>query len=245
MGCALALLETVAVYRHPEARERLPAGILWTVVFAGGARMLRGVSLGGAGAGALCCLLIVTGGGAAGFSALGMVFVLTWTATRLAGTGKEARERSASQVFANLGIAAAAIAWSPGHPWLLAGGLAALCEAATDTVASETGKAFSPRAWMITTGRPVAAGANGGISLVGTGWGIVAGSGVAVTYFVVALGGLPGRPLPMAVVAGAAGMLVDSVLGATLENRGWLDNDAVNFLGTLSAGVLGIILARF
>ena len=31
---------------------------------------------------------------------------------------------------------------------------------------------------------------------------------------------------------GVLGLLFDSVPGATLEERGWLNNDAVNFLST-------------
>jgi uncharacterized membrane protein len=34
---------------------------------------------------------------------------------------------------------------------------------------------------------------------------------------------------------GAFGLFFDSLLGATLERRGWLNNDAVNFLSTASA----------
>ncbi len=38
-------------------------------------------------------------------------------------------------------------------------------------------------------------------------------------------------------------MLVDSVLGATLENKGYLNNDAVNVLGTAtSAGVAWMVV---
>jgi uncharacterized membrane protein len=33
----------------------------------------------------------------------------------------------------------------------------------------------------------------------------------------------------------AGGLFVDSLLGATAEQRGWLNNDAVNFLSTLAA----------
>jgi uncharacterized membrane protein len=50
--------------------------------------------------------------------------------------------------------------------------------------------------------------------------------------------------------AGAVfGLLFDSLLGATLERRGWLNNDAVNFLSTASAaaftlGLLAILFHR-
>jgi uncharacterized membrane protein len=38
------------------------------------------------------------------------------------------------------------------------------------------------------------------------------------------------------------GLLFDSLLGATLERRGWLNNDAVNFLSTGSAAGLALTL---
>ena len=44
----------------------------------------------------------------------------------------------------------------------------ALAEAAADTVSSECGQAFSDRARLITTFEEVAAGTDGGVSLVGT-----------------------------------------------------------------------------
>ena len=34
------------------------------------------------------------------------------------------------------------------------------------------------------------------------------------------------------------GLFFDSLLGATLERRGWLNNDAVNFLSTAGAAAL-------
>ena len=42
------------------------------------------------------------------------------------------------------------------------------------------------------------------------------------------------------------GLLFDSLLGATLERRGWINNDAVNFLSTGSAAAfaLAIFLTR-
>ena len=43
--------------------------------------------------------------------------------------------------------------------------------------------------------------------------------------------------------AATAGMLVDSLLGATVERRGYLNNDFVNLLSTASAALLVLILA--
>jgi uncharacterized membrane protein len=40
------------------------------------------------------------------------------------------------------------------------------------------------------------------------------------------------------ILAAGTGSLVDSFLGATLERRGWLNNDGVNLFGTLAAGLL-------
>jgi uncharacterized membrane protein len=49
---------------------------------------------------------------------------------------------------------------------------------------------------------------------------------------------------------GVFGLLFDSVLGATAEQRGWINNDAVNFLSTTSAvafalGILAVAPNRF
>jgi uncharacterized membrane protein len=41
-------------------------------------------------------------------------------------------------------------------------------------------------------------------------------------------------------VGGIFGLLFDSVLGATLERRGWLNNDAVNFLSSASAAAFAL-----
>jgi uncharacterized membrane protein len=41
-----------------------------------------------------------------------------------------------------------------------------------------------------------------------------------------------------AALGAAGGLFADSLLGATAERRGWLNNDAVNFLSTLVAAVM-------
>jgi uncharacterized membrane protein len=47
----------------------------------------------------------------------------------------------------------------------------------------------------------------------------------------------PGQGALVALAA-VAGLFVDSLLGALLERRGWLNNDAVNFLSSFAAAAL-------
>jgi len=179
--------------------------------------------------------------------ALLTLFVLTFAATRFGRASKEAmgaaetrQGRRASQVVANLGIAGLCAAGVPAA-WLAAC-VAALAEAAADTVSSEMGQALGGRTWLITTGRRVATGMDGGVSLMGTMFGVSAA--VAVTAVAVLLGTIsPGTAL-IVFGAGVAGLIFDSVLGATVERRGWMGNDWVNFASTAFAAILAYALAQ-
>ena len=109
---------------------------------------------------------------------------------------------------------------------------AALSEAAADTVSSEVGQAFGEKARLITTWRSVPAGTDGGVSLIGTAAGIAA---AGVVSSVCLLGGLlPPQWLAISIGPAILGMIADSFLGAGLERRGLVNNDIVNFLGTLT-----------
>jgi hypothetical protein len=157
---------------------------------------------------------------------------------RMTDSREERMGRRASQVAANLGAAALVSIMRVSHPvnankMLVLG---ALAEATADTVSSEIGAAFGGRPFLITTFRRVDAGTDGAVSLLGTLAGAVA-AGV-----VVAMGGwsmgLTVREGVAAFVGGLVGLLFDSLLGATVERRGWVGNDWVNFLSTVMGGVV-------
>jgi uncharacterized protein (TIGR00297 family) len=188
------------------------------------------------------------------------LFVLTWAATRFGvekklrmGVAEDKRGRNGAQVAANLGVAAlgAAAALSPSwtgssiHPipatFYAVIVAAALAEATADTVASELGEVLGGPPFLLTTLRRVAPGTDGAISFAGT----VAGTGGAALAVLVAVSTL-GLRVGDAISAGVGavgGLFVDSLLGATAERRGWLNNDAVNFLSTLAASVIAIAIA--
>ena len=50
------------------------------------------------------------------------------------------------------------------------------------------------------------------------------------------------RPWLWIILAGVTGNVVDSVLGASLERKGWIGNNVVNFLNTaVGAGVCWVL----
>jgi uncharacterized protein (TIGR00297 family) len=179
--------------------------------------------------------------------ALIALFVLTWTATRFGrgqkqrlGVAEDKRGRNAAQVAANLGIAGLAAAVALNHrlpgTWYAVVVVAALAEATADTLASELGEVLGGPPLLITTLRRVAPGTDGAISLAGTVAG-TSGAAVVVLFAVSTFNLRPGDALAAGLGA-VAGLFVDSLLGATAERRGWLNNDAVNFLSTLAASAI-------
>ena len=225
--------------------SRLLVAAAVTVGFALLGRWIRGVSPGGAVAGAGVCFVLYASAGPGAFAALVAVFALTWVATRMGyrrklklGTAEPRDGRTARQVLANLGVAtvcAAAYVVAP-TPIFLVAMAAALAEAAADTVSSELGQAASSKARLITTWEQVPAGTDGGITGIGTLAGLA--SALAVSVVCAAFGLFPWRWVAMPVLGALAGTIADSYLGAALERRGKLHNDAVNFLSTVVAAVV-------
>jgi uncharacterized protein (TIGR00297 family) len=191
------------------------------------------------------------------------VFLLTYAATKIGkgkkerlGTGENRRGRNAAQVAANLGVAALIAslplqllsnhATSFDHIWSygLLMAIVALSEAAADTVSSELGQVFGGEPRLITTLSRVPRGTDGGITWIGTVAGAIAATVVAAVGLCANRGFHFSSLIQSLVVAlcGTFGMLFDSVVGATFERKGWLNNDSVNFLSTASACFFAIAL---
>jgi|ERR1700674_909142 len=230
--------------------ERLAIAAAVTLAFAVLARGLRGVSRSGAVAGGFACFLLFAGAGPAAFATLAALFLMTWVATRLGyrrklslGLAERREGRNAWQILANLAVAAfgsVVLGATGNRVWLIAA-LAALAEAATDTVASEIGQYRGPDARLITTWERVPPGTDGGITVPGSIAGLAAGLVIAA---VATVGGmLPQAQLWIPVATGFAGMLIDSILGATLQRRGWITNEAVNLFATLAAAALAYAIS--
>lgn len=203
---------------------------------------------------------------ASALSPLVLLFVLTYLATKQGAAERcvahepvDPKGRNAAQVVANLGVAGffssiygvlivarfaaygsgccgeLSTAWAslPFIPML-----AALAEATADTVSSEIGQAYGGVPLLITTMRRVPAGTDGGITIPGTVAGIAAAA-IVVASAIPSLG-MNARQCGLALASGTAGLFFDSLLGATLERRGWLGNDLVNFLSTGFAAAVAL-----
>src|SRR5712664_4422193 len=155
-------------------------------------------------------------------------------------------QRTERQVLANGGIAAlAALVGS----WVAFAG--ALAAATADTWASEIGRHSRTPPRLITNGRPVPAGTDGGITVLGTVGGIAGAGFIAGVAGLLPRAGGPGLTHPgwfaaSVAAAGIIGMFIDSVLGATVQGAvKWLDNDAVNLAATLSGAACAGLVSHF
>lgn len=227
--------------------------------------------------GALAATVLGTAAVAAGWS-WGIVLVVFFALTsalsvygaerKLALTrgilAKAATTRDADQVLSNGQVfATAGLLWlGTGDPLFLAAGGGAIAAAAADSWATETGIAFGGVPRSIASGKPLARGTSGGVTIAGF---LGAVAGAAVMAGTMLLIGWPRAVAVAAFFAGVLGMIIDSVLGATLQARlfcpdcrteteqpvhhcgrptqlihgvRWMGNDLVNLLATLAGAVI-------
>jgi uncharacterized protein (TIGR00297 family) len=194
-------------------------------------------------------------------------------ATRTGGIVAKEGPRDALQVLANGGpfavAALGALLW-PHHAWT-AFAVGSLAASEADTSATEVGTLIGGKPRSLLTLRRVPIGASGGVSLAGTLASLAGALFVVLAAFAFEIMQPDLDLLWRLALAGFAGSLFDSLLGATLQARrwcdacnapterrihscgsrtrvaggiSWLDNDVVNLVSGVGGGLLAVILAR-
>ena len=131
---------------------------------------------------------------------------------------------------------------SPVKELLILAYVASFCTKLSDTTASEVGKAYGKRTFLITTLKPVPRGTEGAVSLEGTVAGAIASVGIA--FIAWGLGMISWLGIIWCAIAALIATTVESLIGATLESRfTWLTNDIVNFINTAIGAIVAILLA--
>jgi uncharacterized protein (TIGR00297 family) len=150
--------------------------------------------------------------------------------------------RGYRNVFAN-GIVACAAAVLYGvfvQPIFIVMYVGAVATAAADTMASEIG-VTGGIPYMITTMRKVPIGTNGGVSFKGEIVSLIGSFIVSIVAFLLNVITTP-EMLAICTLAGFFGTNLDSLIGALLENKGFLGNAGTNLLATLGGGVFAVAL---
>lgn len=163
---------------------------------------------------------------------------------------QEKKGRTTKQVLANAGVAVLStlLIKNPSEATALV--IYVFAIALSDTMSSELGKKFSGPTYDICKFKKIKSGLSGGVSIIGTGFGLLGSSIMAIAalcystslnFFLAVL------------VIGFTGMLVDSILGSLAQGKyqigtkltesgnkkdlvkgfHFIDNDAVNFLSIL------------
>lgn len=201
--------------------------------------------------GACCGLLIYAGSGYPGLLMLTAFFTMGTVATSIGRIDKQVVERKGdsvkrkpAQVIANAGMATllALLAFLfPEHSAFFQLMLAASIASATaDTLSSELGMLYGKSFYNCITWRKESRGLDGAISLQGTMIGIAGAAVIAVIY---SIGfGWDISNVMIIVLSAAVGNFADSLLGALLERRKYLGNDAVNFLSTFVAAIFCLLI---
>jgi uncharacterized protein (TIGR00297 family) len=231
----------------------VPVALLVNALVAAAGHRANTVTLSGAVTGALLGTVIAVCAGWSGWALLLATFACAVISSRLGlrrklalgiAEGRGGR-RGPGNAIANTGVAAIAalfvvLGYAPETAALAF--VAALAAGGSDTVASEIGKAWGRRTYLVTSARAVPPGTPGAMSLEGTLAGLAGAAllgGLAVAFHLIDF-----QALTPVIVGASAGALAESAMGATLEPRGLVNNDVLNFLNTSIAAGVAIELAR-
>lgn len=160
---------------------------------------------------------------------------------------KEAHEqRTTDNIISNSLVAFMSALF--GFPYVYLGSISA---GLADTMSSEIGMLSKSRPVLITNPRKkVPAGTNGGITLFGTFAAFMGSVIIASLAYYFAPGffsviGAETNPIKMffaVAIAGILGSFTDSIFGALFENKKIVSNGAVNFIATVSGGIIAFLI---
>lgn len=123
---------------------------------------------------------------------------------------------------------------------MLLGYACAVAAKMSDTSASEFGKAYGKRAFLVTTLREVKPGTDGAVSIVGTIAGLVAAAIAGVYVYMVGFTSYSGAVI--VVFAATIATTAESFVGAVWQKRWNMSNELVNFVQTSIAAMIGFCL---
>lgn len=211
------------------------------------------VTIAGSLTGAAIGVAVWCGAGWQGWLLLFVSFALAAATTRVGHARKaslgisEGRSgrRGAGNAIANTGLfawsAIIAIGMRDPAPAILAG-VAAMVAAASDTVASEIGKAYGKTTWAWTSiggAKRVPAGTSGAVSLEGTLAGVV--SAATLALIAVGLRLIEAEAVLVVTIAATLASFAEGWLADRFEGPGWLNNDTLNLLNSAIAAAIALL----
>jgi len=216
--------------------------------------LLNKIDLIGSIGGVLVALIIWFGGGLESIMALFLFFV---TGSLITYQNKDLKlvqsinhendnKRGLSNVLGNGGMASIlsiiAIVF-PEHELLIKNLiLASIATACSDTFSSELGNRYGRKYYDIISFQESTRGLDGSVSINGFLFGVIGCSLIATTTLFLDNNF---KIILIIIVSGFVGNISDSILGATLQQRGFLNNHSVNFIATLIGSVTALILIVF
>lgn len=121
--------------------------------------------------------------------------------------------------------------------------MSSLATKASDTSASEIGKAFGKNTFLITNLKRVPPGTEGAVSIEGTIAGII--GSILIAVYGIEIGWVQDwNQLGVVVISSFIATTIESFLGATIQNDKLITNEFINFINTMVGSLVTLLLER-
>ncbi len=260
-GMAMWLFSSFTYARIPTSAEIIIAAT-FPLIIGVASYKLNAADLSGALAGVLSGLLMILFGGIGWFALLLVFFFLGTIFTKYKyrykveiGTAQTNKgSRGYRNVFGNclfplilvvgfgaIGSFEIPYVGSVDRTIFIMGYLGAMATATADTLASEIGSTYRGEPRLITTLKKVRPGTDGAVSPLGEVSALFGSVAIAVVAIAMGVAGPDvGVAFLLAVLGGFLGTNIDSVLGATFQQKKLLTNEGVNFFATVVGGIVSM-----